>query len=327
MAEEPNWSHSWESSSGDWVRYTVAWRATFDHGCHETRHGVDFGGLASARAAERWTPRPASRSTTSGTRQTVNDMRKAVSQMPSQGEERHRLENDLRQHTHRVECIQDELRNLNNELRIHNILLSLGRNEKLLALLDRLRGDEGLMREARKGGRSFFEQKGVELPPEIQTVTSAPTNQGTKFRGIFLDDAGREFEVAWDTHNGYGGMHPELREARKKPLNLSLSYEKVRTQLSTDFTIIGSGYSPGGQVALAIIAEPGKSVETTVLGNVTAHPSSTNPNIGVFRHFYRAWYLPPPDPQTKSPLFAARDVTHDQGTVTAVPSSLWYPLL
>ncbi|QUC61504.1 hypothetical protein IOD14_34575 [Streptomyces sp. A2-16] len=257
----------------------------------------------------------------------VNDIRKAVSQMPSQDEKRHRLENDLRQHTHRVECIQDELRNLNNELRIHNILLSLGRNEKLLALLDRLRDDEGLMREARKGGRSFFEERGVELPSEIQTVTSAPTNQGTKFRGIFLDDAGREFEVAWDTHNGYGGMHPELREARKKPLNLSLSYEKVRTQLSTDFTLIGSGYSPGGQVAIGIIKEPGKSVETTSLGNVTAHPSATNPNIGVFRYFYRAWYLPPPDPQTRSPLFAARDVTHDQGTVTAVPSSLWYPLL
>ncbi|MFC8346608.1 hypothetical protein [Streptomyces sp. NPDC057280] len=250
-----------------------------------------------------------------------------MSQMPSQDEKRRQLENDLRQHVHRVDSIKDELRNLNNELRIHNILLSLGRNEKLLALLDQLRDDEGLIREARQGGRSFFEARGVDLPDEIQTVTSAPTNQGIKFRGIFLDDAGREFEVAWDTHNGYGGMHPDLREANKKPLNLSLSYEKVRTQLSTDFTIIGSGYSPGGQVALGIVNEPGKSVETTLLGTVTAQPSSTNPNIGVFRQFYRAWYLTPPDPQTRSPLFFGRDVTHDQGTLQAVPSSLWYPLI
>ncbi|MEE1822431.1 hypothetical protein PUR61_09535 [Streptomyces sp. BE20] len=238
--------------------------------------------------------------------------------MSSPEEQRRKLERDLRQHEHRADRINEEIRNLNNELRIHNVILSLGRDKKLLNLLDQLRDDEVLARKSREIGRSFFEQQGVELPPEIQVVTGAPTGQGARIRGVFLDDAGREYEVVWDSQRGFD-VHPEVRA--KNPLDLTLSHAKERTQQSTDFTLTGTGFTPNGQVSMNIFMEPGLNVPNRDIGSVSAN------HLGEISRFHRAWYLHGPDPQTRNPAFIARDVTEDQAAIDEVSSASWYPLL
>ncbi|MFF8836622.1 hypothetical protein [Streptomyces sp. NPDC015130] len=233
--------------------------------------------------------------------------------------ERQELEKALRQHERRVERINDEIRELKNERGVHTTLLSLGGDEKLLGLLDRLRGDEDMAREALEGRGSFFEQHGVELPAGLQRVTGASTNDGIELRGVFCDDAGRDYEVVWNSRTGFDVDHPAVRD--KASLNPDVVYKAERTQTSTDFWIIGTGFSGNGYVDLSIFMEPGRTVPWSQLGRTTADGN------GYFKYFRRVPYLGGHDPQTRSPAFVGRDVTVDKPGLEEVPSYYWWPRL
>ncbi|PXX70910.1 hypothetical protein DFR70_101331 [Nocardia tenerifensis] len=230
--------------------------------------------------------------------------------------ERQELESALRQHVNRVNRIKDKIRDLNNELGVHTVLLSLGGDENLLAFLDRLRDDESLAREVLEGGRSFVEQQGIVFPSEMRIMTSAATDRGIEIRGVFQDKAGRDYEVVWNSHDGFGVDHPMLRD--KATLNPDVVYRAKRTQLSTDFTIIGTGFTSNGLVDLSIFIEPGRTVPSTSLGRVSADSS------GHFQHFHRVWLLPGPDPQDRNPTFVGADVTVGKPGLEVVPSYYWY---
>lgn len=233
-------------------------------------------------------------------------------------EHRQQLEQDLRQHKDRADLISDEMRNLSNELKLHNVLLSLGRDENLLNLLDRLRDDEQLTREALEGGRSFFERQGIDLPPELRTVTGTSTGQRTELRGRFVDEAGREHEAVWNSGTGFS-LYPAFRGDKNPNTNPDVTYDATRTQTGTDFTVRGTGFTRGGVVRLYILQEPGKVSADTHIATLNASPAD-----GSFSRNHHAHYLFGDDPGTRAPAFVANDASTDEAGMEAVPSSYWY---
>jgi len=233
-------------------------------------------------------------------------------------EHRQHLEQDLRQHSYCVDRINDEMRDLSNELTLHNVLLSLGRDENLLNLLDRLRDDEQLRREALEGGRSFFERQGIDLPPELRSVTGTTTDQGTEFRGKFVDEAGREHEAVWNSGTGFS-LYPAFRGDKNPNTNPDVTYSATRTQTGTDFTVRGTGFTHGGVVRLYIFQEPGKVSADTHIATLNASPTD-----GSFSRNHHAHYLPGDDPGTRAPAFVANDASTDESGMEEVPSGYWY---
>ncbi|MCZ4604469.1 hypothetical protein O3S80_12085 [Streptomyces sp. Lzd4kr] len=232
-------------------------------------------------------------------------------------DQRQQLEQELGRHSQRADRITAEIRTLNNELTVHNVLLALGRDEQLLALLGRLREDESLAREAADGGRAFFERHGVELPPELRSVTGSSTDDVTELRGLFLDESGDEHEAVWNSGSGFS-LFPAYRGDKSPSTNPDVTYSATRTMTGTDFRITGSGFTPGGIVRVYILFKPGTTADNVHIGTLTAKPD------GSFYHPYTAHYLPGDDPGTRAPAFVANDATTDESGMEEVPSAYWY---
>lgn len=104
---------------------------------------------------------------------------------------------------------------------------------------------------------------------------------------------------------------------QQRPLELRATPQHTNTQ--TEFSIVGSGFTPDKTVSLNLMFEPGRSISSYEIRTITADP------LGNFTTYYAARYLPGPNTGTQNPSFVARDNTTGQTKVATVLRSHWYP--
>lgn len=143
--------------------------------------------------------------------------------MPIPDDHRQRLEENLSAQERWLTTLRRHIAGLQDEVSAYETMLTLGRDQTLLRVLEELHDRPELFRTARGDPRAFFEQRGVRLPEgAIVTVKGLTENRAPR-RYVLearIDTGTLTFVVGWSPRAGFYAVRefpcggPESQEVR-----------------------------------------------------------------------------------------------------------------
>lgn len=120
-----------------------------------------------------------------------------------------RLEAELSAHESWLRTLRRQIAALESEASAHEMMLRLGRDPDLLRVLDELHDQPDLGERIAEDPRSFFEQRGIEVPDGAAiTVTTVPSTAiEARFVNPYVD-----YGVGWSRMDGFYLIAPERPE-------------------------------------------------------------------------------------------------------------------
>jgi hypothetical protein len=115
--------------------------------------------------------------------------------------QRRDLEAQLRIHQQRLETLRDQQEHIVREMRIHELVLDLGRDERLLEALAEIADNPELAKRAAADPLAYAREKGISVSGDVD-VSVDVTSEGVSVSAIHGDDV-RPFVVSWDANEGF----------------------------------------------------------------------------------------------------------------------------
>jgi len=112
-----------------------------------------------------------------------------------------RLEADLLARERRLRTLGRQILTLEDEASAHEMILTLGRDPGLLRVLHELHDDPELGEPIAEDPRSFFEERGVEIP-ERARVTARSDEEGWTVEARFVTQS-LQYGVGWSRRDGF----------------------------------------------------------------------------------------------------------------------------
>jgi hypothetical protein len=114
------------------------------------------------------------------------------------------LQSYLQVHEQLLETLREQQEHIASEIRIHELVLSLGRDDQLLEILGAIADDSEAADSACENARSHFSARGVTLPEDLDI--SARRNEGeVVVHGVYPHDP-HPFELRWDRKGGFSAL-------------------------------------------------------------------------------------------------------------------------
>src|SRR5712692_9813013 len=127
--------------------------------------------------------------------------------MPLPQQQLAQLQVDLQVHQKRVASLKTTQADINNELAVHDVILKLGQDPKILAFLDELYNNPAIADQLKSNPQTYLQSRGIILPPGGTVSASRPTPQSAVI--VVSYHIGRfQFDAQWDTQNGFAVHQP-----------------------------------------------------------------------------------------------------------------------
>ena len=126
-----------------------------------------------------------------------------------------RLEEDLSAQERWLRTLQRHIARLQDEALAYEMILALGRDQRLLGVLENLYDEPELFERAAAEPRAFFEERGVRLHDDATvTVKTVTVNQGPRLFAVEarLVTATLRYGVGWSPRAGFYAI-PEFPNA------------------------------------------------------------------------------------------------------------------
>lgn len=120
--------------------------------------------------------------------------------MPLPAEHISRLREQLNEHEERASFLREQLNLLQRELHAHELLLRLGRDHRVLSLLNRFYDDRDQVREASPNLVSYARAQGLTLPEDLRFLVRG--GESVTVEAIYSDDV-FGFRASWDSGKGF----------------------------------------------------------------------------------------------------------------------------
>ena len=134
--------------------------------------------------------------------------------MPIPGKQLQQLNAALDGHAKRIENLKEQIKHMQEEVVVHETLLNLGRDSKLLGALNTLvKSDPKLASNIAERADTYFAEKGVKFPPgtklkvkggAAQLVIEADIKQGHI-----------EYKAVWEQSNGFSSAPADKADEPK----------------------------------------------------------------------------------------------------------------
>ena len=124
-------------------------------------------------------------------------------------EQQQYLNDHLQVHADRLDTLRSQQEHIECEIAIHELVLRLGHDERLLAVLGELAEDPTAARNACDDPYAHFTDHGITLPDEIE-VSARQDGDDLVVRATYVHDL-YPFELTWSPTNGFGARAVEAR--------------------------------------------------------------------------------------------------------------------
>lgn len=127
--------------------------------------------------------------------------------MPLPQQQRAQLKADLQVHQKRVDSLKARQADITNELEVHDVIMRLGQDPKILALLDEMYDHPEIADQMKGNPQAYLQSRGIVLPPGGTVRASRPTPQTAVIVASY--HLGRfQFDAQWDTTHGFAVNQP-----------------------------------------------------------------------------------------------------------------------
>jgi len=127
--------------------------------------------------------------------------------MPLPKQQLAQLQVDLQVHQQRVASLKTTQAEINNELAVHDVILRLGQDPNILALLNEMYDHPEIADQMKNDPQAYLQSRGIILPPGGIVSASRPTPQSAVVVASY--HIGRfQFDAKWDTMNGFTVHQP-----------------------------------------------------------------------------------------------------------------------
>lgn len=123
--------------------------------------------------------------------------------MPLPPEHLSRLAEDLKNHERRLEELRESIRLQQDEIAVHETVLKLGQDKRLLDALNELYDTPATAKALRSNAKEHFRSKGVPFPDnaDLRVVDDAPDRIALEAE---LQQGAYRYKVTWSRSDGFG---------------------------------------------------------------------------------------------------------------------------
>lgn len=122
--------------------------------------------------------------------------------MPIPEEHMKNLKNDLIVHKKRLLNLQRDIKHIQEEIDVHEMILELGNDEKIIAVLNELYEKPKLVKNIIKDTNTFFEKRGAIIPPNATLFVKSKDEKSVVVEAHFKQGP-YVFKMIWDSNKGF----------------------------------------------------------------------------------------------------------------------------
>jgi len=134
--------------------------------------------------------------------------------MPIPGKQLQQLNAALDGHAKRNENLKDQIKHMQEEVLVHETLLNLGRDSKLLGALNTLVDDPKAASNIAERADTYFAEKGVKFPPGTKLRVKGGSSQLVIEADI--KQGHFEYKAVWEQSNGFSSAPADKADERSE---------------------------------------------------------------------------------------------------------------
>jgi hypothetical protein len=122
--------------------------------------------------------------------------------MPVPAKQLQRLRVDLQEHEERLADLQSRIQELKDESIVHQTLLTLGRDDKVLNLLHEVYDRPELASDLSRSPSAYLKKRGVKFPRGTK-IKVAKNEQGAAVFEAHIKQGSFNYKIVWDPQEGF----------------------------------------------------------------------------------------------------------------------------
>lgn len=179
------------------------------------------------------------------------------------------LENQIRAHDERLHELREAIRAAVDEISIHEALIALARNHRLIAAVEELHYEQAQTSQFATEPHAYCTQHGILLPEGV-TLNPLDTSGSSARLTAVLRRAGREVYVCWDSKAGFSSSGVPNR------VHIFAAQQILTPGQSTSFPT----WAAGKNTTLCVRSDPdpGQQGQVNIRAGEQSETASTAPN-------------------------------------------------